>query len=68
MLKFIKIINSPQIHIALATGISIIVMAYASKLILPKPIGYLPRAIPAFLVVIYEVLLGRYKDSKICNT
>lgn len=68
MSKFKELIKSPHIQIALATGISIIVMAYVSKLVLPKPIGYLSNAIPPFLMVIYEGLLGRYKNTRICTT
>ena len=68
MSKFKEIIKSPHVQIALATGISIIVMAYFSKRILPKPIGYVPTAIPPFLMVVYEALLERYKKKKICTT
>jgi len=68
MSKLKEIIKSPHVQIALATGISIIVMAYFSKRILPKPIGYLPTAIPPFLMVVYEALLERYKTKKICTT
>jgi predicted histidine transporter YuiF (NhaC family) len=63
-----KLIQSPHIQIALATGICIIAMAYFSKRILPRPIGYLPAAIPPFLMAIYEALLGRHKNSRICTT
>ena len=68
MSKLKELIKSPHIQIALATGLSIIIMAYVSRWFLPKPIGYLPNAIPAFLVVIYEGLLGRYKNTRICTT
>ncbi len=68
MSKLKELIKSPHIQIALATGVSIIVLAYVSKRVLPEPMGYLPLAIPPFLAVIYESLLGRYKDSKICRT
>ena len=68
MSKVKEAINSPHIHIALATGFSIIILAYFSKRILPEPIGYLQLAIPPFLATIFETLLGRYKDSKICTT
>jgi|GEM_PF-661890 len=56
-------IASPHIHIALATGISIIVLAYVSKRVLPEPIGYLPMALPPFLMVIWEAIFDRHKDS-----
>jgi predicted histidine transporter YuiF (NhaC family) len=68
MAKLKELIKSPHIQIALATGISIIVMAYFSKRILPKPIGYLPTALPPFLMAVYEALLGRYKNRRICTT
>ena len=60
-----ELIKSPHIQIALATGISIIVMAYFSKRVLPKPIGFLPTTIPPFLMVIYEAIREKYKDEKI---
>jgi len=68
MAKLKELIKSPHIQIALATGVSIIVMAYVSKRILPKPIGSLPNAIPPLLMVVYEALLGRYKNTRICTT
>lgn len=68
MSKFKELIKSPHIQIALATGFSIIIMAYASKRLLPKPIGYLSLAIPAFIGTIYESLLNRYKDKKFCTS
>jgi hypothetical protein len=37
MSKIKELIKSPHIQIALATGFSIIVMAYFSKRVLPKP-------------------------------
>lgn len=68
MSKLMKVLKSPHVQIALATGISIIVMAYFSKRILPRPIGYLPNAIPPFLMVVYESVMVRYKNRKICTT
>ena len=68
MSKFVKLLKSPQIQIALATGFSIIVLAYFSKRVLPEPIGHLPLAIPPFVATIYEVVLEKYKKSKICTT
>ena len=68
MSKLKEIIKSPHIHISLATGLSIIVLAYFSKRILPEPIGYLPLAIPPFIATIYESVLGKYKNARICTT
>lgn len=68
MKKFKYLLKSPHIQIALATGVSIIVIAYFSKRILPKPIGYLPLAIPPFIASIYEFVAKKYKDKKISTT
>jgi hypothetical protein len=68
MASFKDMINSPHIQIALATGASIITMAYFSKRILAEPIGYLPLAVPPFIATVYEVFSSRYKDSKILKT
>jgi hypothetical protein len=68
MSRFKELVKSPHIHISLATGLSIIVLAYFSKRILPEPIGYLPLAMPPFIATIYESVLAKYKDSKICTT
>jgi predicted histidine transporter YuiF (NhaC family) len=67
MSKLKELLKSSHIQIALATGISIIVLAYFSKRVLPRPIGYLPTALPPFLMVVYEAVLDRYKDRKICT-
>ena len=63
-----KLITSPHIHISLAAGISIIVLAYVSKRVLPEPIGYLPLALPPFLAVIWEAVSERRKGSWICRS
>jgi hypothetical protein len=68
MSKFKKLIKSPHIHIALATGFSIIIMAYVSKKILTEPMGSIPLSIPPLLMLLYESLLGRYKNSRILTT
>jgi len=57
--------RSPHIQIALATGLSILVLAYVSKRWLPEPIGYLPLALPPFIATLYESLLSKYKESKL---
>ena len=46
MTKIKELIKSPHIHVSLATGFSIIVMAFVSKRVLTEPLGYLPSAIP----------------------
>jgi len=68
MPKFKEYMKSPHIQIALATGFSIILMAYVSKRILSEQIGYLPLAIPPFIATIYEAVLEKYKVSKVCAT
>jgi len=66
--KIRELLISPHIQIALATGVSIIVMAYFSKRVLPEPIGFLPSAIPPFIAIIYEGVAKKYKDKKIATT
>ena len=68
MKKLKEIIKSPHIQIALAAGVSIIVLAYFSKRILPEPIGYLPSAIPPFIAVVYEGVLAKHKNKKLART
>ncbi|MEJ2495515.1 MAG: hypothetical protein P8Y79_14455 [Ignavibacteriaceae bacterium] len=68
MKKLKEFIKSPHIQIALAAGVSIIVLAYFSKRILPEPIGYLPSAIPPFIAVVYEGVLAKHKNKKIATT
>ena len=68
MKKIIDLFKSPHIQISIATGISIILIAYFSKHVLPKPIGYLPTAIPPFFMVIYEAVVTKYKNHKITTT
>ena len=65
MSKIKNFFKNPRIQIALAIGFSIIVTAYFSKKVLPEPIGFLEKAIPPFIGAIYELILDKYKDSKI---
>ena len=68
MKKLKELIKSPHIQIALATGVSLIALAYFSKRILPEPIGYLPSAIPPFIAIIYEGILSKHKNKKIATS
>jgi hypothetical protein len=68
MKKLTEFFKSPHIQIALATGTSIIVMAYFSKRVLAEPIAYLPLAIPPFIAIIYEAVLKKYENSWISKT
>ena len=54
---------SPYIQIALATGISIIIMAYFSKRVFTEPIGYLSLAVPPFIASIFSGFYERNKES-----
>ena len=67
MSKLKELFRSPHVQIALATGICIIALAYVSKRILLQPMGELAIAIPPFFMTIYEAVLSRHKDSKICK-
>jgi len=62
--KLIEIVKSPHIQIALAAGISIIVMAYFPKRVLPNPIGYLELAIPPFITTFMKWLLLSIKTKE----
>jgi len=44
---------NPQIQIALATGTSILVLAYFSKRVLPEPLSYLELALPPFIALFF---------------
>ena len=68
MSKLKESIKSPHIQIALATGISILVLAYFSKKILPEPLSYLQLALPPFFATVFEALLNKYPDKKFCTT
>jgi len=68
MSKLKEFFKLPHIQIALATGVSIIVMAYFSKRVLPEPIGYLPMAIPPFIALIFEVIISKHKKKKVATT
>lgn len=64
MSKFKEYMKNPHIQIALATGFSIIVLAYFSKRVLPQPIGYLSLAIPPFIASIAEASINKFKDHQ----
>lgn len=63
-----SLLGNHQIQIALAVGISILVMAWCSKHALPRPIGYLPGAFPPFLAALYEVARNRYPERPVAKT
>ena len=68
MSKLKEMLKSGHVHISLATGISILVMAYASKRILPEPLPYLYMALPPFLMTIYEGLASKEKNARYTKT
>jgi hypothetical protein len=62
--KLTALLRSGHVHVSMATGLSIIVMAYASKRVLPEPLSYLQLAFPPFLLTIYEALVSKKKYAK----
>lgn len=68
MSKFKELAKSPHIHIALATGFSIVIMAYVSKKILLEPMDTILLAIPPFFMVLYEIFAGSLKKSRFFKT
>lgn len=64
MSKLKEFFLSPHIQIALATGISIVVLAYVSKKILDEPMENLTLAIAPFIAMLYELLFNKHHDSK----
>lgn len=56
--------KNAHIQLALATGVSIILLAYVSKHVLEEPIKNLHLAIAPFIMTIWEAFSGKHKDSK----
>ena len=65
MSKIKEFFKSGHIQVALAAGASIVILAYFSKRVLPKPIGKLSLSGPPFLMAIYESLVTtkKYKNK-----
>ena len=68
MSKIKDFFKNPHIQISLATGISILTLAYFSKRVLPEPLSYLEIAAPPFIATIYESLLAKHKDKSFMKT
>jgi hypothetical protein len=68
MSRIADFLRSHHIQLALAAGFSIITLAYASKHLLPEPMGNLPRAFPPFLAVIAEGVISQRRGSRIATT
>jgi len=64
MSKLKELLKNPHIQIALVTGVCIIILAYFSKRILPEPMSNLLLAIPPFIATVFEMLLGKYQESR----
>jgi hypothetical protein len=63
MNKIKKFKINPLIQIALATGVSIIVLAYFSKRVLPEPLSYLELAMPPFIATFFEATTQKKKAA-----
>lgn len=63
MSKIRKLLESHHIQLALATGASIILLAYVSKRILPEPMHNLALALPPSLAVLGEGLITSCETS-----
>jgi hypothetical protein len=68
MSKVAEFFKSHHIQLALATGFSIIALAYFSKRVLPEPIPYLHLAFPPFLAVVAEAIIAEYRNSWFART
>ena len=67
MSRLKKFLLGPHIQIAITTGISIIVLAWFSKRVLPRPLSYLELAIPPFVATIYEAVYAKHKGKRIAT-
>ena len=56
--------GSGHVHVSLATGVSILVLAWFSKRVLPEPLSYLELAAPPFLMVIYEAVVEKAPNRR----
>ncbi len=63
MSKNKKFSMHPRIQIALATGLSIVILAYFSKRVLSEPLSYLELALPPFLATVYETATAKKKNA-----
>lgn len=68
MSKLKQLLHSPRIHVALAAGVSIVILAYVSKRILPQPIRVAYLAIPPLLMALHEYVLNRYQETRMAKT
>ncbi|MCP4583910.1 MAG: hypothetical protein GY839_20045 [candidate division Zixibacteria bacterium] len=64
MSKLKELIRSGHIHVALALGISIIVLALFSKRVLAEPLSYLELSICGLLMLGYETVVQSKKTPR----
>jgi len=65
MSKIKELLKSGHIHVATALGISIIVLAYFSKRIMPEPLEPIYLSITSLIMLGYEVVVGMKKHKKL---
>jgi hypothetical protein len=63
-----ELIRSGHIHVSLALGVSIILLAYVSKHLLDTPIKSLYLAVPSFIMLGYETLIGTKKYPRLTKS
>jgi hypothetical protein len=63
MSKLKAFFGNEHIEVAIATGMSIIVLAYFSKRVLPEPIPYLQLAFPPFLMTLFEAAMASKRSE-----
>ena len=68
MSKVVEFFKNGRIHVALATGICIVAMAYFSKRVLPEPIHKLYLAIPPFIMTLYEGFAAKKEHTNYSKT
>ena len=68
MSKVKELLKSGHIHVALALGASIIVLAYFSKRVLDEPMRPIYHSITSFFMLGYETLIGTKKKTRFTNS
>ncbi len=68
MSKVVDFFKNGRIQVALAAGISIVVLAYVSKRVLPEPIPKLHLAIPPLIMAIYEAAAAKKEHTNYSKT
>ena len=63
-----KLVKSPIIHVALATGISIVSIAYVSKHLLGGSCSTVALAIPPLIMTAHAYVINRHPNSKYSKT